>query len=123
MKELIALVNFKCVEDDCEEIIKFNIMGLKKTKGLLSCPHCHRQYQFNTQFIEKLDKLRNILFAIHHGEEILGDSNVAVTTPAGEVKVPYRLLLTRLNSILTLEIENHKVDFSFRIEPTDGSFR
>lgn len=123
MKELIALVNFKCIENDCEEVIKFNIMGLKKTKGLLSCPHCHRQYQFSSEFIGKLDKLRDILFAVHHGEEILGNSNVAVTTPAGEVKVPFRLLLTRLNSILTLEIEGQKVDFAFRIEPLDGSFR
>jgi hypothetical protein len=99
-------------------------MGLKENKGNVSCPGCHRPYQFDRAFLEKLEKLRAIVVAVRGAEDILGHCNVAVTTPMGEVKVPYQLLLTRLNTLISLEVNDKVIDFNFRVEPLgDGSFR
>lgn len=122
-EQFCAMVDFACLEADCDELIKFNVMGLQKDEGRISCPHCHRQYQFDEAFLEKLGKLRNLILSVREAEDILGDCNVAVTTAGGEVKIPYRLLLTRMNSLLTLDVGGEKVDFCFRIEPIEGSFR
>ena len=75
-------------------------------------------------FLEKLEKLRRLLLAVKDAEDILGDVNVGVTTLNGEVKIPYRLLLTRLNTMITIDVGGQQVDFHFRVEPLDnGSFR
>ena len=125
MSKMRAIIDFSCMGDDCDETIQFNLMQLKEDKGLLKCPSCHRQYEFaDDEFIGKLEKLRKLLLAVQDAEEILGDCNVGVTTLNGEVKIPYRLLLTRLNTMITLDVGGTKVDFHFRVEPLDNaSFR
>lgn len=45
---------------------------------------CIQTLQLNT----KLNKLKNLILALRDAEPILGDCNVAVTVPAGEVKIP-----------------------------------
>ena len=125
MVNMRAIIDFTCMDEECDEVIQFNLMQLRDNKGLLKCPACHRQYEFaDDVFIEKLEKLRNLLLAVQDAEDILGDVNVGVTTLNGEVKIPYRLLLTRLNTMITLDVGGTKVDFHFRVEPLDNaSFR
>lgn len=125
MDNMRAIIDFNCMEEDCDEVVQFNLMQLRDNKGLLKCPCCHRQYEFaDDVFIDKLNKLRNLLLAVQDAEDILGDVNVGVTTLNGEVKIPYRLLLTRLNTMITLDVGGRKVDFHFRVEPLDNaSFR
>lgn len=50
-------------------------------------------------------------------EEILSSSSIAVNVGSSEVKLPFKLLLTRLRSTLDLEIEGKKVTISSRSEP------
>jgi hypothetical protein len=50
-------------------------------------------------------------------EEILSSSSIAVNVGSSEVKLPFKLLLTRLRSTLDLEIEGSKVTISSRAEP------
>ncbi|MCM8535037.1 MAG: hypothetical protein NE334_03790 [Lentisphaeraceae bacterium] len=125
MNKMRAIIDYTCMEDDCDQVIQFNLMQLKENKGILKCPCCHRQYEFaDDLFLSKLEKLRKLLLAVQDAEEILGDCNVGVTTLNGEVKIPYRLLLTRLNTMITLDVGGVKVDFHFRVEPLDNaSFR
>ncbi len=119
--DLRAHVDFACLEDDCRAAIGFNLMQLEKSKGAVACPVCRRSYHFDLDFLDKLRRLRNLIFAIREAGEILGSVNVAVQTMTHEVKVPYNLLLTRMNTVITLEIGGRKVDFNFRIEPlNDG---
>ena len=124
MDKMQAMIDFNCMYDDCDHVIQFNLLQLKEGNGILSCPACHRQYEFADDiFIEKLEKLRNLVLAVKDAEDILGDCNVGVTTVNGEVKIPYRLLLTRLNTMITINIGDKSVDFHFRVEPlNDGSF-
>ena len=60
----------------------------------------------------------DLIEAIRNAEDILGNSNVSVNVISGEVKIPYSLLLTRLNTLITLELGGRKVDFHLWVEPT-----
>lgn len=118
-----ALVDFVCLADDCGEVVQFNVMQLKESRGRIACAACHRQYHFDADFLDKLERLRALIIAVIHAQDILGDVHVAVTTPGGTVQVPYRLLLTRLNTLITLDVGDRKVDFNFRVEPLkNGTF-
>ena len=120
--QMRANIDFACLDEECRGEVRFNVMDLRKSKGSVSCPTCHREYKFDTEFVGKLERLRRLILAVKDAEDILGDISVAVTTMAGEVKVPYRLLLTRLNTIISLEIAGKKVDFNFRVESRNGAF-
>jgi len=121
---LVERIDFDCLEEDCNTTIQFNLMSLKENQGQVGCPNCHRQYQFDRSFLKKLEKLRNLVLAVREAEDILGSCNIAITTPAGEVKIPYQLLLTRLNTMISLSVGGHQMDFNFRVEPLqDGTFR
>jgi len=91
--------------------------AMEKNRQIL-CPSCHRPYEFDDSIKDKLSKLLNLIMAIREAENILGDCNVSVNVPGGGVKIPYPLLLTRLNTLVTLEMLGKKVDFHFRIEPS-----
>ena len=114
---LCATVDFVCLDGECKAVIAFNLMDLEAAHGQVTCPQCRRGYAFDKPFIDKLRRLRNLIAAVRQAEDLLGDVNVAVTTPVGEVKVPYWLLLTRLNTLVSLDVGGQTVDFHFRIEP------
>ena len=121
--QMRAMVDFACLDEGCGQTVQFNVMELRESKGRVSCDACHREYRFEPDFLDKLERLRRLILAVMDAEDILGDANVAVTTLTGDVKVPYRLLLTRLNTIISLQTDGKKVDFNFRIEPLkQGSF-
>lgn len=120
--QIKALVDFDCL--DCVHTVQFDLMSLHDAKGTVSCPHCHRPYQFDRHFLAQLEKLRNLVLAVREAEEIIGNCQIAVTVPGGEVKIPYRLLLTRMNTLISLEVSGKAMDFNFRIEPlNDAAFR
>jgi hypothetical protein len=119
-----ALIDFDCLESDCEKTVQFDLLALKEDKGKVSCGHCARIYKFDKEFLAKLEKLRHLVVSVQAAEDILGDCNVSITTPAGEVKIPYRLLLTRLNTLISLKVGGKVVDFHFRVEPlNNGAFK
>ena len=113
-----AQLDFVC--PDCGGVVKFNLMELEQSDFQTMCPKCHRPYQFDDQLREKFCKLYNLILAVRDAEPILGDCNVAVAVPAGEVKVPYALLLTRMNTMITLNLGDKKVDFHLWIEPSSA---
>ncbi len=114
-----AKVDFACLE--CNQPVLFDILTLRQNEGQVACSHCHRAFCFNDAgFITKLAKLDRLLQTVKECEDILGDVSVGVATFNGEVKVPYRILLTRLNTVITLDVGGRKVDFHFRVEPLAG---
>jgi len=119
-----AMIDFDCTEEDCGQTIEFNLLDLRDSNGEITCENCRRSYLFDDVFLDKLDKLRVLVLAVQDAETILGDCNVSITTPAGDVRIPYRLLLTRLNTQITLNSTGQKMDFHFRVEPLNNlSFR
>jgi len=119
-EKIKAEVDFDCIEDGCGKLLQFNLMDAAEPKFSLNCPECRREYRFDTELQDKLRHLRDMLLAIRDAESILGDCSVGVTVPGGSVRIPYALLLTRLNTILVLDIGGRKVDFHFRVEPASA---
>ena len=106
-----AVLDFNCLEENCKGVVKFNLNELDVNDFQVLCPVCHRPYEFDAELTEKFRKLANLISALREAEPILGSASVAVTVPGGEVKVPYVLLLTRLNTMISLEFGDRKVDF------------
>ena len=115
--EMRAMVDFACLDDECKASVTFNLMDNQGEPDRIVCPRCHREYHLDAAFLDKLRRLRKLILTVQESADLLGDVNVAVTTPQGEVKIPYWLMLTRLNTIITLDLGGRKVDFNFRVEP------
>jgi hypothetical protein len=116
--DLKCYVDFECFEENCKTPIAFNLPDAVKDDFQILCPGCHRPYEFENALKSKLNKFLKLILSVREAEEILGNCNVSVTTGTGSVKIPYTLLLTRLNTLVTLEIGGKKVDFHFRVEPS-----
>lgn len=113
----MAEVDFECIESDCDGLIQFNLADALAEDFQAVCPKCHRSYAFDDNLKEKLNKLCELIISVRKAEDILGDCNVAVDVPGQTVKIPYALLLTRLNTMITLQVGGQDVDFHFRVEP------
>ena len=108
-------LHFKCLS--CEGDINLSIFDLDQDTPL-SCPQCGKKYAFNDPtLVRQLKKFIALCRQIHDSEEILGNSFVGVDVGIHHVKVPYKLLLTRLSSSLQLDLEGKKISIDFRIEP------
>lgn len=115
-----AQLDFICMESGCGGLVRFNLMELDKNDFQVMCPKCHRPYEFDKALQEQFLKLRQLILAVRDAEPILGDCNVGVAVPGGEVKIPYSLLLTRMNTMITLSIGDQKVDFHLWVEPSSS---
>jgi hypothetical protein len=121
--KLVALIDFDCPAAECGKNIVFDLLTLKENDAQVMCGECMQPYQFDNSFTRKLDQLRKMVLAVKEAEDIIDDCNVSITTVNGEVKLPYRLLLTRMNTLISLEIFDKVIDFNFRIEPLNSSIK
>ena len=113
-----AQIDFKCFVDGCHGVVKFNLADIGGRDFQAVCPECHRAYALESGLRDKLKRMLELINALRSSEDILGDSVVSVNVAGGEVRIPYALLLTRLNTLITLELGGKKVDFHLWIEPT-----
>lgn len=115
-----AQVDFHCLDDNCRNVIEFNLSDIIRKDFQAVCTKCHKTYCFDAQLRDKLTRMLELVAAVRNAEDILGDSNVSVNVAGGSVKVPYSLLLTRLNTLVTLEMGGKKVDFHLWIAPSSA---
>ncbi len=115
-----AQIDFHCLDSEsCDGVVAFNLAEVSDCNFQAVCPKCHRAYVLDEALRDKLMRMLKLVAAIRDAEDILGDSSVAVTVAgAREVKIPYALLLTRLNTLITLNYGDKKVDFHLWIEPS-----
>ena len=114
-----AQVDFMCLDDACGGVVKFNLSEVADGSfQSVTCPKCGRVYALDAELRGKLLRMLKLVLAIRDAEDVLGDSNVSVSVAGGSVKIPYALLLTRLNTLLSLKLEGKPVDFHLWIEPT-----
>ena len=109
-------IEFNCLEENCNKIIVFQLPDIEKNP-VIRCPHCKKEYTFNGGFVNKMKKFDALISAIRDAKEILGDTHVAINVKNEELRIPYRLLLTRMNTVFALMIGNKRVEFKFRVEP------
>jgi hypothetical protein len=109
-------LQFKCLS--CTSPVAFSIFELDNQENIC-CPSCQKKYAFSDpNLIRQLKKFEALCRQIQDSEEILGAASVGVDVGEHHVKVPYKLLLTRLSSSLDLSMSGQKVSIFFRIEPT-----
>jgi len=127
--QLGSVLEFHCVAEGCRHAIRFSILDVTSDYRL-SCSACGQNYFFNPALVNALAKFDKLCHAIHESDEILSDTSVAVNVAGHEVKIPFRLLLTRLNTSLTLRIAQEvngqhverPIEIQFRLQPlTDVS--
>lgn len=104
---------------DCKSCSSPILFTLHDLDRIVKCPQCSQAYGFNDANLKKQLTLFSALCTqIKESREILGNATVAVTVGKEEVKIPFKLLLSRLQSTLDLEIgENKKLSITYRIEP------
>ncbi len=109
-------LHFKCLS--CSTPIYFSIFDLDSHHNL-RCEECARGYAFSDPIlIRELKLFEALCRQIHDSQEILSKASIGVDVKEHHVKIPYKLLLTRLNSSLDLVMDGQKVAINFRIEPT-----
>ncbi len=113
-----AQIDFHCFEDGCDGVVKFNLADVASKSFQAVCPKCHRAYALDAALRDKLGRMLELIIAIRNSEDILGNSIVSVNVAGGEVRIPYALLLTRLNTLITLELGDRKTDFHLWVEPS-----
>ncbi len=107
---------FRCTR--CKGDIAFSIFDMEKEEGILTCPGCKQQYLFNDPTLMRQLRLFEALCRqIKDSEEILGNTSVGVDVGSHNVQIPFKLLLTRFNSRLKLQLGNETIEIAFRIEP------
>lgn len=85
---------------------------------MISCSQCQKRYLFQDETLKRqLKKFAALCRQLQESEEILGQTAVGIDVGEHHVKVPYKLLLTRLNSLLELRIGEENFSFVFRVEP------
>ena len=109
-------IEFPCVGDGCGHILSFSAVD-PVSERVIICPSCKKKYEFDPTLMAKLNRFDNLVRAVREAEDILGDINIGIDVEGHSVQVPYRLLLTRMNTYLTLKIGGRDVKFRFRVEP------
>ena len=101
----------------CQNPIQFSVFDLERREGI-SCKECGLLYDFSDEGLKRqLQKFENLCRQIQLSEEILSNTSVGIFIGDREVKIPYKLLLTRLNSTLDLMVGDRPLTITFRIEP------
>ena len=113
-----AGIGFHCPQDDCTGTVEFDLAAAPAEDFQAVCPVCHRAYVFNPALRGKLERMMRLINAIRDAEDLLADCTVSVTAAGGEVRIPYAMLLTRLNTRLKLNIGGKPVDIHLLVEPS-----
>lgn len=108
-------IELSCV--DCGQKIGFTLLSVGDDLRL-KCPGCGREYAFTPELADKIKRFGKLLEAVHEARDILGQAAIGIKFKEEEVTVPYRLLLTRLNTLLRLRVDDREIVFRFRINPT-----
>lgn len=108
-------LEFECQE--CKKPVPFSITSLDQTPEL-QCHACSTRYLFDDETLKRqLKKFEALCSQIYDSQEILSMASIGVDMGKSQVKIPFKLLLTRLSSHLDLTIGGKPCLISFRSEP------
>jgi len=109
-------IEFRCVDGQCTQLLSVSLVEVDDATRV-RCSGCGREYVFDEELRVKFRKFAKLVQAVRDAEEILGQTNVGLDIQGHSVQVPYRILLTRMNTFLTLDIGGTKFNFRLRVEP------
>lgn len=112
-------MEFECVA--CEATVEFSVQDIEtsinKDRIELACSQCGKKYVFDSKLSNQLKMFHELILAVQNAKDIIGNISVGVSINGHSVKIPYRLLLTRMNPTVTLNIGEQEINFKFRVEP------
>jgi hypothetical protein len=111
-------IEIRCIKEDCGSDIGISLLEMEK-KHRVQCGTCKNEYSFNKHLLDQIRKFERLVSAILDAKDILGQTAVALDIQGHSVKIPYKLLLTRLNSELKLKINDEEIKVKFRVEPLE----
>ena len=104
---------------NCSAELHFSLFDLEHGKDMVLCSQCGKRYSFADETLKRqLLKFAALCRQIRESEEILSSAAIAVDVDEHTVKIPFKLLLSRLKSTLDIQIGDERLILSFRIEPT-----
>ena len=84
----------------------------------LLCTNCGTVYELRDKtLLHHLQLFDSLCRQIQDSKEILSYTEVGIRIGSQEVKIPYRLLLSRLNPSLKLQLDGVPIHITFLIEP------
>jgi hypothetical protein len=109
-------LQFHCQE--CDTPILFSVLDREHFSKIVPCEECGRKYAFDDEtLLRHLTQFEALCHQIYASGEILGNSAIAIDVGNHHVKVPFNILLTRLSSVLELNVNGKKSVIFFRVEP------
>jgi hypothetical protein len=116
MQQFGHKLQFHCQE--CETPILFSVLDREHFNKILECESCGCKYAFQDEvLLRHLTQFEALCQQIYASQEILGDTAIAIDVGSHHVQVPFNILLTRLSSVIELNINGKKSTFFFRVEP------
>ena len=110
------ILQFDCQE--CQQPVRFSLFQLEERSEPTLCGQCGKKYGFHDEQLKRqLKKFALLCQQLVDSEEILANTAVGIDVGNHSVKIPYKLLLTRLNSLLELNIDGKPLSIEFRLEP------
>jgi hypothetical protein len=111
------VLQFSC--QSCQCPVHFSVFSLDKNEGKVRCSSCSLAYDFQDETLQRqLHKFENLCRQICESEEILSETSIGIYVGERELKIPFKILLTRLNSTLDLTVGDRPLTITFRIEPS-----
>lgn len=110
--------SFSLTCTECDFSIDVPLTALSRLPLIIECPHCHKAYGFHdSTIVSQIKQFISLCKEIKASENILSSAAIAVRIGKEEVKVPFKLLLTRLRSTFDLVVGDKKITISYRTEP------
>ncbi|MCB1118923.1 MAG: hypothetical protein KDK65_03090 [Chlamydiia bacterium] len=112
-----ARLEFTCCS--CQKPVRFSAKDLSGQRPIIVCPECEKKYLFDDPTLNRqIHKFEALCNQIRDSEEILGNTTVGVDVGDRHVNIPYKLLLARLTTKLSLNLAGQPLNLTFRVEPT-----
>lgn len=103
---------------NCKTPVPFPLRLLDKLPSIAKCPGCGKPFGIEPGSLARQIKLFIALCQqLKASEEILSNAAVGVQVGKEEVKIPFKLLLTRFRSTLDIDVDGQKFTISYRTEP------
>ena len=107
-------LEFKCRE--CNSPVFFSVLDNKGLSKTITCSKCKKKYVLGTQILDQLKQFEGLCKQIQLSKSIFGQAAIAVDVGPHQVKIPFQLLLTRLSSVLELNVGGENTTIAFRVD-------
>lgn len=105
---------------DCNSAVYFSVLDNQDLAKTLTCEKCKKKYVLGSQILDQLKQFEALCKQIQLSKNIFGQAAIAIDVGPHQVKIPFQLLLTRLSSVLELNVGGENTTIAFRVDTLKG---